>query len=99
MEDSGTEQTIRQQIIDLLQAEELTVRELSQAASIPEKEVIAHLVHIEKSVRNLRKKLEESPYKCLACGFVFDRRKRFTRPGRCPRCRNTHIQRSSYQIK
>lgn len=99
MEFSGTEQTIRQQLIDLLQADELTVRDLSQAVSIPEKEVMAHLVHIEKSVRNLGKKLEESPYKCFSCGYVFDKRKRFTRPGRCPRCRNSHIQNSSYHIR
>jgi transcriptional regulator len=90
--------TVRQQIINLLCTDELTIRDLSQSLSIPEKEVIDHLAHIEKSIRSQDQKLEEIPYKCLSCGFVFDKRTRFSKPGRCPNCRNSHIQTSRYHI-
>ena len=93
------QQTIRQLIIELLSNDELTLRDLSQALSIPEKEVVGHLDHIERSVRTQGKKLVEIPYQCISCGFVFDKRGRFSKPGRCPNCRNSHIQTARYYIK
>ncbi|MBW2485304.1 MAG: transcriptional regulator [Deltaproteobacteria bacterium] len=99
METSDSRQTIRQQIIDLLGSDTLTVRDLSQAVSIPEKEVMEHLGHIERSVRNQGKKLMKTPYKCLLCGFVFDNRIRFSKPGRCPSCKKSHIQTARYHIE
>jgi transcriptional regulator len=98
MESVDAKRTLRQQIINLLCTEDLTVRDLSQALSMPEKEVIDHLGHIERSVRTQGKKLEETPYTCLSCGFVFDKRTRFNKPGRCPNCKNSHIQTASYHI-
>ena len=98
MELIDNKQTIRQQIIDLLISDELTLRDLSQAVCIPEKEVVDHLGHIARSVRSQGKKLVETPYECLACGFVFDKRSRFSKPGRCPSCRNSHIQTARYHI-
>ena len=98
MEPPDSKQTIRQQIIDLLIADELTLRDLSQAVSIPEKEVVGHLGHIERSVRNQGRKLVETPYRCLSCGFVFEERTRFTKPGRCPSCKNSHMQSARYHI-
>lgn len=99
MEPVDSKQTIRQQIIDLLSSDELTLRDLSQAVCIPEKEVVDHLSHIERSIRNQGKRLAEIPYQCLSCGFVFDKRTRFSKPGRCPDCKNSHIQTARYHIK
>jgi predicted Zn-ribbon and HTH transcriptional regulator len=45
------------------------------------------------------KKLVEIPYKCLSCGFVFDKRSRFSKPGRCPSCKNSHMQTARYHIE
>ncbi len=90
---------MRQQIIALLSKEELTVRDLSQAMSIPEKEVLDHLVHIERSAQRLGKKLTVTPYKCISCGFVFEKRTRLSKPGRCPNCKNSHIQTAGYTIR
>ena len=98
MDSNDAKFTIRQEIISLLSGEELTVRDLSQALSIPEKEVMSHLGHIDKSVSSQGKRLVVTPYKCLSCGFVFDRRTRFNRPGRCPNCKNSHLQKASYHI-
>ena len=99
MEPIDNKQTIRQQIINLLSVDEFTLRDLSQALSIPEKEVVDHLGHIERSVQRFGNKLVVTPYKCLSCGFVFEKRSRFSKPGRCPDCKNSHIQTACYHIK
>ena len=92
-------QTIRQEIIDLLSSEELTIRDLSQAVSLQEREIVDHLSHIERSLQRQGKKLMVKPYECITCGFVFDRRTRFTKPGRCPSCKNSYIQVAQFHIK
>jgi len=90
--------TIRQQIIDLLSEEEMGVRDLSQILKIKEKEILEHLPHIEKSVQSIQKKIQIIPSRCLSCGFIFEDRKRFSRPGRCPRCRDTRIENPMFRI-
>ncbi|MDY7032301.1 MAG: transcriptional regulator [Thermodesulfobacteriota bacterium] len=90
--------TIRQNIIDLLIDEELNARDLSQAIGIPEKDVYEHLSHIERSVEAQGKRLIILPFRCLVCGFIFEKRKRFTRPGRCPSCKKGHLQRPTYRV-
>ncbi|MCK4790058.1 MAG: transcriptional regulator [Desulfobacteraceae bacterium] len=91
-------QTIRQQMIALLSKKDMSARDLSQAIGIREKEVYEHLSHIARSVSAQRKRLIIRPFRCLVCGYVFQERKRFTRPGRCPRCKNGHIQEPMYRI-
>lgn len=84
--------------MDLLREEELNARELSQALSIMEKEVYFHLEHIERSLARQGLQLVISPYTCLSCGFKFSERKRWDRPGRCPRCKEGHIRMAGYRI-
>jgi predicted Zn-ribbon and HTH transcriptional regulator len=91
-------QTIRQSIIDLLNENQLNARELSQRISIREKEVVAHLSHIERSLKAKHKKLIIDPAECLLCGYVFSERKRLTRPGRCPSCKKSHILSPRFRI-
>lgn len=91
-------ETIRQQMIDLLSKEAMSAIELSQELRIAEKEVYAHLPHIARSVAMQGEKLIIQPSRCLKCGYVFEKRKRFTRPGHCPRCKATYIQRPAYRI-
>lgn len=90
--------TVRQKIIELLTEGEMDARELSREVSIREKEVYDHLTHIARSLLAKGKNLEISPAQCLSCGYVFTKRQRFTRPGRCPRCKKTHLQSPSYFI-
>jgi len=90
--------TIRQQMIDLLSAEEMTDRDLSQALGIPERDVYVHLSHIARSLAARKKKVRVTPVQCLSCGYVFRDRKRWSRPGRCPRCKDSHIQRPAYAV-
>ncbi|MBW2038072.1 MAG: transcriptional regulator [Deltaproteobacteria bacterium] len=83
---------------DLLSKKDMSARELSQAMGIREKEVYEHLPHIARSAAAQRKRLIIRPFRCLACGYVFQDRKRFTRPGRCPHCKRSHIQEPTYRI-
>jgi len=91
--------TIRQQIIDLLEEKKMSVREISQTIRISEKEVYEHLLHIKHSVKLKKKKLRINPFYCLLCDYIFKDRKRLTKPGRCPRCKRSHISPATYWIK
>lgn len=91
-------QTVRQEISDLLIKDKLTIREISQALRIRERDVIEHLEHILKSVsRKGRFRIE--PSVCRRCGFVFKDRKRLRSPGRCPICRNEAITEPRFWVE
>ncbi|MCI5211745.1 MAG: ArsR family transcriptional regulator, partial [Candidatus Electrothrix sp. ATG2] len=62
--------SIRQGIMELLQEEEVSALEISQALGIPEKEVSFHLGHIEQTLAGKGKKLLTRPFSCLHCGFT-----------------------------
>jgi predicted Zn-ribbon and HTH transcriptional regulator len=91
-------QTIRQQMIEFLSNKEMGASELSKSVGIREKEVYEHLSHIARTVNARRKKLIIIPSCCLECGYVFENRKRFSPPSRCPRCKSEHIQDPTYRI-
>ena len=99
MQKDDRRKTIRRQIIDLLNNDEMNARELSQSIGIREKEVYEHLPHVSRTVASRRKTLVILPSRCLTCGYVFKDRKRFSAPGRCPSCKNTHLQRPAYMIR
>src|SRR5919109_984137 len=80
--------TVRQAIFDELSGGMKTIRELSQALGISEKDVISHLGHVERSAGQRGYKFILKPSECLKCGFVFERRERIRRPSRCPECRS-----------
>ena len=91
-------QTIRQQMIEFLSNKEMGARELSKSLRIREKEVYEHLSHIARSVNARRKKLIIIPSRCLECGYIFENRKRFSPPSRCPHCKSEHIQDPTYRV-
>lgn len=92
-------QTLRQLITALLDQKEMTARELSQAVGIREREVYDHLSHIARSVAAKgKRRLTILPFRCLSCGYLFEERKRFTRPSRCPRCKRTRLEIPIYRF-
>jgi predicted Zn-ribbon and HTH transcriptional regulator len=91
--------TIRQQIIDLLEQEAMTALSISRVVGAAEKDVYRHLTHIRKSLSGRGKKLSFTPSSCLGCGFTFTDRHRLTRPGRCPKCRQSRISHPLFKIE
>ena len=92
-------QTIRQMIIDFLLDGPATSKDISSCVGIPEKEVFPHLEHIRKSLHHGTQRLLMEPACCRSCGFVFDKRERFTKPGRCPSCRSSFIDEPLFIIR
>jgi predicted Zn-ribbon and HTH transcriptional regulator len=89
-------ETVRQEITALLEggregARPISAHEISALAGVPEKEVYGHLEHIQKSLNKSTRKLLMTPAKCKGCGFVFKKRGRLKKPGRCPVCRGESI--------
>jgi transcriptional regulator len=90
--------THRQQIMERLQEKPLNARELSQELSLSEREVYAHLPFVAQSAKTKGARLKVLPFSCLACGYLFRERKRFTPPSRCPRCRSTHLEKPTFRV-
>lgn len=68
-----------------------TIRELSILIGAPQKELLDHLAHLERSLAHTEEQLRVDPAYCLACRFEFEERKRLAKPGRCPACKSTRI--------
>jgi len=83
----------------LLEDGPLSARDISGAAGIPEKEVYPHLEHIQRSLLRERRRLIVSPAVCKKCGFVFKKRRRLTRPGKCPVCRSETLVEPLFAIR
>ena len=81
--------TLRKKIAEALGGESLDLREISKLFGIKEKEVLDHLMHIEKSEHHRGFTME--PASCQQCGFSFKKRTRLSTPGRCPLCKSEHI--------
>lgn len=91
--------TLRRRILELLRGQEMGARELSRALGIREAEVLAHLEHVARTADGAGERFTLIPSQCLLCGFVFEDRRRLTRPGRCPRCRRSRIEPPRYVIR
>ena len=97
---SATESTstVRERIAQALRDAELTAREISQRASVAERDVAEHLRHLEHSLVHAGERLLASAPLCLKCGFAFAERERHSRPSRCPRCKSERISPPSFRI-
>jgi hypothetical protein len=92
-------QTLRQHISALLRRQEMDAREISHELGVKEKEVYEHLPHIARSVAAAGRWFVVTPCQCLLCGYVFEERRRLTRPSRCPQCRRSKLQSPSFKIE
>lgn len=88
-----TDQTRRQQILDLLRRAEQSFESLRFMTSLTPGDLEEELRHVEKTARVAGERLVVEPAECEACGHVFRTRgeRRLVPPGRCPKCRSTRI--------
>jgi predicted Zn-ribbon and HTH transcriptional regulator len=96
--DSDRPTTVREAIQELLRHEVLTARDLSRRVGIREHDVAGHLEHVQRSLKHARERLVVRSPRCLACGFEFVERRRYTRPGHCPQCRSRRISLPEFSI-
>ncbi len=91
--------TVRREIVAALEAGERSARDLSSEIGIPEKEVYSHLEHIRKTMSAAGRQLHMTPAECRKCGFVFSKRERLKKPGKCPVCRGESIHEPLFSIE
>lgn len=91
--------TKRRELMRLLARYELSARELSGMAGMPEKEVVAHLEHIARTVRRGGERFRVVPASCRLCGYTFRKRGRYSTPGRCPACRQGALDPPVFSIE
>jgi predicted Zn-ribbon and HTH transcriptional regulator len=94
-----THDTVRREIIAALLEGPCSARDLSAAAKVPEREVYGHLEHIQKSVAATGQHLVITPAACKKCGFVFAKRGKLKRPGKCPVCRGESIREPRFALE
>ncbi len=92
-------ETIRKQIISELDGQTFSAKEISGYVGVREKEVYEHLDHIRKTLERGEQKLTIHPAECKKCGFVFKKRERINKPGRCPMCRGESIEEPLFSIE
>lgn len=90
--------TIRHEIISALNDRTLSAKDISSSVRISEKEVYEHLEHIRITIIKKEYHLKVIPAECLRCGFIFKKRERLKKPGRCPVCHNEQIQEPLFSI-
>ncbi|MDJ0781562.1 MAG: transcriptional regulator [Desulfosarcinaceae bacterium] len=90
--------TLRQHLIRLLGKAPMDLCDLAAALGIREAEAAEHLQHVTRTLRSQGRTLKVVPAHCRQCGHAFTKRTRFTRPGRCPRCRSNRIEGAKYFI-
>ncbi len=93
------QETIRQKIISLLEGQSLYAKEISADVRASEKEVYGHLEHIQRTINKKEYNLIITPAECRKCGFVFRKRDRLKKPGKCPVCHNEFIQEPLFSIR
>ncbi len=96
---SDRAETVRQEIVSVLEGSTLSARDISINVGVREKEVCEHLGHIQRSLERRGLELVVTPAECRKCGFVFRKRDRLTRPGKCPVCKGQSIEEPLFSIK
>jgi len=91
--------TIRQKIISVLEGQTLSAKDISADVRISEKEIYEHLEHIRRTLNKSEHIFILAPAVCKKCGFVFRKRDRLKKPGKCPVCRSELIQEPLFSIR
>jgi len=90
--------TVRQGIMHALVQGPCSAKDLSAAVKIPEHEAYEHLEHIQRTLKPAGWHLGITPAECKKCGFIFSKRDRLKKPGKCPVCRGEAIRDPLFRI-
>ena len=90
--------TRRQEIIEILRGETLSLQDLSVFLKVHIKEILEDIPHIEKSIQP-QARMVIVPAHCQKCGFAFRDRRKIKTPSRCPKCKGTWIKPPLFQIQ
>jgi transcriptional regulator len=91
--------TIRKYLCVLLEERAMSAKEISAVVRIPEREVHGHLEHVRKTLHQTDRHLLVEPARCEKCGFIFRKRARLSKPGKCPLCHSQLILPPLFAIK
>jgi predicted Zn-ribbon and HTH transcriptional regulator len=89
-------ETLRRRIVALLKETPLSARQISNELRIPEKDVYEHLEHIRRTTGS---RFTVQPARCERCGFVFRKRYRLKKPGKCPMCRKESVGEPVFSVE
>jgi predicted Zn-ribbon and HTH transcriptional regulator len=92
-------ETIRQKIISLLEHNALSAKDISVEIGISEKEAYDHLEHIQRTISKSGQTFVVEPAECKRCGFVFRKREKLKKPGRCPVCKGESVREPLFAIE
>jgi predicted Zn-ribbon and HTH transcriptional regulator len=92
-------ETARARLLDALSSEPLNTRELSQRASLSEKEILEHLPHVVRSLAAQGRVLGILPARCKGCSFHFEAELSRARPSRCPKCKSERIEAARFSLE
>ncbi|HET6421166.1 MAG TPA: ArsR family transcriptional regulator [Geobacteraceae bacterium] len=90
--------TVRREIVEILRRQEMSARQISSTIGISEKDVFDHLEHIRAMLHGKGTGISVTPARCMKCGFVFRKRDRLSKPGRCPVCRGEQVEDPLFSI-
>jgi predicted Zn-ribbon and HTH transcriptional regulator len=93
------QETIRREIISVLVGKTLSAKDISADVRVSEKEIYEHLEHIQRTISKSEHNFIVTPAECKKCGFIFRKRDRLKKPGRCPVCRGESIQEPLFSIR
>ncbi len=91
-------ESARRELFAVLRGGQQSAKELSSRIGISEKDVYDHLEHIRKSAHSSGQRLAVVPAECRKCGFVFSKRERLKKPGKCPVCRSESIHEPLFSV-
>jgi len=89
---------MRKYITALLEEETLSAKDISQLMRIPEKDVCDHLEHIRKTLNKDNRHLVITPAQCEKCDFIYKKRDKLSKPGKCPLCHGSLIYPPRFHI-
>ena len=92
-------ETIRQKIMSLLEGAPASAKDISADVRVSEREVYAHLEHIQRTINKSGHDFIMKPAVCMKCDFAFKKREKLKKPGKCPVCRGEKIQEPLFTIE